>query len=98
MGKRLARRGRLAVTVSRFRRSLLNLSADLVCVLRVQGAVGDIIITDGRESGMEGTLAVTAGADCRVQVLEARKNWSPVQTYSDHKDFIYSLAVSNGCE
>ena len=36
------------------------------------GAVGDIVATSGAEAGFDGTLAVTSGADGRVQTLEAR--------------------------
>jgi hypothetical protein len=33
-----------------------------------------------------------------MQVLEARRGWAPVFTFDQHKDFIYSLAVSQGCK
>lgn len=39
------------------------------------GAVGDIVTTSGVDAGLEGVLAVTSGADGRVQTLEARYHY-----------------------
>jgi WD40 repeat protein len=38
-------------------------------------------------------LVITAGADKKILVLEPRKNFEPVLSLTDHKDFIYSMHV-----
>ncbi|KAK3274482.1 hypothetical protein CYMTET_17334 [Cymbomonas tetramitiformis] len=54
------------------------------------GAVGTI-----RSCSASGTV-VTAGADCRIQVTDPRMGLQPRHTFTEHKDFIYSLEVSGG--
>lgn len=39
------------------------------------------------------SLVVTAGADKKIHCLEPRMNFEPVLTFTDHKDFIYSMHV-----
>ncbi|CAD2218189.1 hypothetical protein AGDE_00368 [Angomonas deanei] len=38
---------------------------------------------------------VTCGADKKIKILEPRKNFQPLHTFEDHRDFIYSLNVLN---
>ena len=38
-------------------------------------------------------LIVTAGADKKIHCLDPKKNFEPVLSFTDHKDFIYSLHV-----
>ncbi|EKX36616.1 hypothetical protein GUITHDRAFT_165675 [Guillardia theta CCMP2712] len=61
------------------------------------GAVGNIVVRR-TSPNMATTDVVTAGADCRVQVLDARSGFQPRFTFTEHKfnleDFIYSLAMA----
>jgi hypothetical protein len=55
------------------------------------GAIGDISVTS--PSGAD-TVVVTAGADRRVCVLDPRAGFLPRSTFSEHRDFIYSLTTA----
>jgi len=41
-----------------------------------------------------GGLMVTAGADNQVQVVDPRASFTPRHTFTEHRDFIYSLLVA----
>eukprot|EP00658_Telonema_sp_P-2_P045856 TRINITY_DN3387_c0_g1_i1.p3 TRINITY_DN3387_c0_g1~~TRINITY_DN3387_c0_g1_i1.p3 ORF type:complete len:108 (+),score=23.48 TRINITY_DN3387_c0_g1_i1:574-897(+) len=42
-------------------------------------------------------LVVTAGADSQIHVMEPRMSWKVRSSFTDHRDFIYSLhIVPNG--
>ena len=43
-----------------------------------------------------GGLIVSCGADRQIHVLEPRMNFSPLHTFKEHKDFIYSLETFGG--
>eukprot|EP00658_Telonema_sp_P-2_P033631 TRINITY_DN24643_c0_g1_i1.p1 TRINITY_DN24643_c0_g1~~TRINITY_DN24643_c0_g1_i1.p1 ORF type:complete len:305 (+),score=38.84 TRINITY_DN24643_c0_g1_i1:146-1060(+) len=43
-----------------------------------------------------GGLIVTCGADRQIHVLEPRMNFSPLHTFKEHKDFIYSMETFGG--
>jgi WD40 repeat protein len=50
------------------------------------------VVSDVRAMPAVG-LVVTAGADKKIHCLDPRKNFEPVVSFSDHKDFIYSMHV-----
>jgi WD40 repeat protein len=51
------------------------------------------VLCDIKQSspGTGNGLLVTAGADRKIQILEPRQNMQPVYTFTEHRDFIYSL-------
>jgi WD40 repeat protein len=62
------------------------------------GAVGDICVARSGGSGGGGpseTVLVTAGADRRVCVLDPRAGFSVRHAFTEHRDFIYSLACTS---